>query len=1538
MTKLLKIATKAIGFTVEWILILFIAFAFLIRSYPFQTYLAQQATSYLSKQLNTKFEIGRVEIVFLNHILLKDVLILDLKKDSILYAKQIQLKIDKLNLVKNEFIIGKTELNTGKIGINREKKNGDYNYQFIADYFSSESKSKSKPIALSFRNISISNFNLRFDDFRKSQLEYGLDYDHIKIKDFDINISNLEIKDDVVALNLNSLKLKEQCGLKIENLKSQINISSNGIRLKKFHLKTPKTKLNCSKLFLVFNDWEDFDAFEDKVKFDIDIQPSNVSLSDVSIFAPDIEGMDASVLIQAKATNPLSNLTISNLDLRFGKKTIIKGNFVLPDFRKDGMAKLNEELKYAYLDFEDIKSFNLPKGNGKITIDDPILKFAFAEIFNLKTSGILNNFNLIFNKLNTNIGSISLNDNLAISQKNNSTFFVPTSNDSSLFTVNDFNLSEFINDKNFGLVSGNLKLQGIISNEGKLELSNISADLRQFDFGNYSYSSITIDDAALKDDIIEAKIHISDPNLNLTYNGKISIGRKQKYAIDLNVEKALLTKLGFTSSENIFLSSRLNCNLEGTSLDRLKGNITSNFISYKEDSNHLYIPEFQLDLERSQSADIYHLKSSILNANINGKINYETVLQDFLGELAVVFPSMQKVNNRSKSVGYSDFSFDFTTGNSDDFLAIFIPDLKISPNTKLSGSYNSTQSDLKADLTSNLIAYQDLKFSNLICNQSISKIGIIGTYHLDEIKYGDSLKFNNVLFTANGMAGIVNSKLTWDPNTKDYSSIEWKTIVLDNDLLSFQLHPSFFSLNGLQWKIENESEINLSPDDVHVSKLKLVRNNQQIEINGCLSKNNSDKLKLDIENIDLQELSQILGLPTELSGKFSGWGEIANPYTNFNYMGDARIENFKVNNEEVGNIQFMSDWNQKRESVIVNGDLEFKNQRTFDFSGMYDIASDNLDLFLNFENTDIAFSNAFMDPSVVKDISGKVNGRIRVIGKPSEPKLNGKLKLSQGTALVELLGVKYTIDGTISVEEDAFLIDPIPVRDEDGNTASLVGAVNHNNFDKWNFDLQFNFEDDLFKRPLNNGKAIPLEQFMVLKTKYKEGDIYYGKAYARGYANIEGTENSLSITVEAETKPNTHIFFPMYGVSELDESEDFVTIIDKSIKNKVKEDKIDLSGIDLDMKFKVNQNAKMNLIFNEITNDEILATGKGELNLKLDQLNNVFLEGTYTIAEGSKYNFTMAGIQQPFEIEKGSTIKWSGSPYNADININTYVNLKKVSILELSPELMDNSLLNQEVNCYLKLDETLLKPQISFDIKAPRAPETGKALIRRVTADNDELNRQFFSLLIARKFQPLRGTISASSSAAIDLVESQINAALNNLTDSYKLNVDYGEERTMGEKSFEVGFKKGLLNDRLIISSSIGVESRGLSSESGTPTGSSSSSINGNGTSKSSSLIGDVNIEYIINDKGTFRANIFNKSNTNSINEEAGPFTQGAGISYLEEFNNWYDFELVQFGLDVFRKEEKKKYPKKKRKTQIPSEYIQNPTSPSSDKKDNKKK
>jgi hypothetical protein len=271
------------------------------------------------------------------------------------------------------------------------------------------------------------------------------------------------------------------------------------------------------------------------------------------------------------------------------------------------------------------------------------------------------------------------------------------------------------------------------------------------------------------------------------------------------------------------------------------------------------------------------------------------------------------------------------------------------------------------------------------------------------------------------------------------------------------------------------------------------------------------------------------------------------------------------------------------------------------------------------------------------------------------------------------------------------------------------------------------------------------------------------------------------------------------------------------------------------------------------------------------------MNGPYVIAKGSRYNFALGSIKQTFDIEAGSKIEWTGDPYNADIVINT-VTPKRASILELSPEIQDNTLVNQEINCYLKLTETLLSPKISFDIVAPRVSETGKALLDRVKADPDELNRQFFSLLLVSKFQPLKGNLSAGGSAALDLLESQINAALGKLSDNYKLNVDYGSDVVAGESKVELGVAKGFLDDKLVITTSVGVENR-------------SANTAGN-KSYSNTMIGDVNVEYKIQDN--FRVRAFNQSNTNSVNENQGPFTQGVGVSYYEEFNHFSDLAFVK--------------------------------------------
>ncbi|NBN99795.1 MAG: hypothetical protein EBV19_11240, partial [Flavobacteriia bacterium] len=164
------------------------------------------------------------------------------------------------------------------------------------------------------------------------------------------------------------------------------------------------------------------------------------------------------------------------------------------------------------------------------------------------------------------------------------------------------------------------------------------------------------------------------------------------------------------------------------------------------------------------------------------------------------------------------------------------------------------------------------------------------------------------------------------------------------------------------------------------------------------------------------------------------------------------------------------------------------------------------------------------------------------------------------------------------------------------------------------------------------------------------------------------------------------------------------------------------------------------------------------------------------------------------------------------------------------------------------------------------------------------------------KFQPLHGALSANESATFDLVESQINAALSQLSKDYQIKMD------IGASNISTSVQKSFLNNRLNISGSFGVENTNAKNS---PTG---------------GLMGDVAVEYLVNENGTFRISAFNRSNGNTVKENAGPFTQGLGLSYHEEFNNRRDFLFMQSFFDVFRSKNNKvvKFSRKKKQTKIP--------------------
>jgi hypothetical protein len=65
-----------------------------------------------------------------------------------------------------------------------------------------------------------------------------------------------------------------------------------------------------------------------------------------------------------------------------------------------------------------------------------------------------------------------------------------------------------------------------------------------------------------------------------------------------------------------------------------------------------------------------------------------------------------------------------------------------------------------------------------------------------------------------------------------------------------------------------------------------------------------------------------------------------------------------------------------------------------------------------------------------------------------------------------------------------------------------------------------------------------------------------------------------------------------------------------------------------------------------------------------------------------------------------------------------------------------------------------------------------------------------------------------------------------------------------------------------------------------------------------SNIVGDVNIEVKLTDEGKLRVKAFNKSNSSDIINNNAPYTQGLGLFYRKEFDNF---------IELFKKSKKKK-------------------------------
>jgi hypothetical protein len=1533
MSKIVKISSRIAGGLVEWLVLVFILFAFFIRFSFFQTYLAHQAAEFFSREWNTEVRIDKLDVVFYDQVHLEGVLVRDLHQDTLAYVGELGVNLNGFPSNLKRIQADRVLLKDAVVKIVKYAGEEKLNIAFITDYFASEKpKKKRKPIALSIGEVTLENVGFIFDRQDKPYLARGMDYAHLEIRDIHLTLKNFSNPDNHLKAEIVSLSAREKSGFILEDFSGLADVSGDSVHVSNLSFRTPKSKAELPYFTLQTGTYGNFLHFVDSVSFRAKLNPSLVSMEDIVYFAPALWGMNQEVFLSAEVNKRIKDLHIFNLQAETGENTILKGSIRLPDFRNLRSEILDEKIDFLQTSTRDLNTFRLPDKNGKstyLTVPKELNTLGVIRGYDLRFFGAMEDFTVSVDQVTSAVGSVQIPYGVQFTYHADEDLYHFNRSNYSEFDVriSSFDLGAFLERKQFGVLDGDFFLSGKGLSAKTFQLTEIEGNLREFRFLDYNYRNITIERGSLIDNVFNGLVKVKDENLVLEYEGFVEFGERQHMNFRVDVKKADLEHLHFSKRDSSTLAATLKVDVYGFGMDDFTGKISLEKLKLKQGVKQFDINDFVMEAHRSKTSDSLTIRSSIVDANIIGKVNFTHFVSSFQDQFAVVLPSVFSANKRTKKSFDETFAYDIRIKQAKDIFDVLTPGFALTPNTLVKGKFDGKTGAFDLSFFSDQVDYQGMKLLDVVLTHDVEHDSVFARYDIARFEVNDSLAFSNISFETSGSNNWLNSILEWgeynmdvvsakSSATPDWSQggrLRWSTLVSGPLDYLVQINEGDFMIKGQNWLLSDSAEFIIWPRNVYVKNFTLEHELQYISVGGCVSDNPNDRLEFFINDFELADINALFGGNVEITGILNGRGYISDAFKSFGVFGEMGVDELHIGGNKIGDINLYSTYDTQEKEFGLAGTLFYLGEESINFDGVYDVDAkdDKLSARLLFDKTNISFVNAFMDPKVVSNIRGQLSGALDVSGDFTNPVLKGKVDLLGAGAKIELLGVDYEVKGSVVADGEGFYLNNLPIIDPEGNAGSLVGAVFHNKYSDWNFDLNFNLENDGIQRdPYEPWKWLPLNKFMVLNTQYKEGEPYYGKAYVTGTANIFGYLDNLDITVNAKTERGSWINFPMYGRGDIKE-DGFITFLAKedSLLSIIKE-KIDFTGVNMNLNFDIRDNTRIKIIFNENLGDEITATGSGNIAVKLDEFDQLSVEGTYRVKEG-EYNFAMGPLKKNFYIEEGGTVQWTGDPYAATLNLRTYY-LVNANITEVFNDFIssDRTTVRDVIYCYLDLKESLEKPSITFDLAAPKASEASKATINRIKGDKDELNRQFFSLLLFRKFQPIRGQNSNTSNAALELVSNQINSLLDQVSQDYKLSVKLDADQLTQESSYEFGVSKGFLDDRLILTGSFGVNQVRQGQESGA----------------ANNFIGDVNLEYKLNQSGTFRVNIFNESNEYSIiqNKNLGLFTQGIGLHYQESFRNIDDFKLVQYVLDVFRQPDNRRYlgRKKNQETPIPDHYL----------------
>src|SRR6185437_2425593 len=666
-----------------------------------------------------------------------------------------------------------------------------------------------------------------------------------------------------------------------------------------------------------------------------------------------------------------------------------------------------------------------------------------------------------------------------------------------------------------------------------------------------------------------------------------------------------------------------------------------------------------------------------------------------------------------------NFAFNLTIKNPDPLIAIFIPDLKIPDQGTVVGKFNSV--DKTADLNAYVktIQYGKTVFHDFIIDESTNNNNLGLNVSLSKINLSDSLfiKDITVINTLKRDSLNFNVKLS-DQNAVNSLDLYGLVNFGRDTTAKLQLLPSDVVLEHQDWRIQEKVKVRLLDGKTQVSGFELSNGRQKVKIDGFISDNPADKLKLSFEKFSMATLNQLTRRQgVQLKGSLNGDIFFTSITKSPGVDAHLGIDSLMMNKTLVGDVKIESDLGSDRKQANVKLNINNHGLETVNIGGIYNLGhnvSDDMDFDVKMNQTEAIIFEPFIR-KLVSNIKGTVSTDLKLTGSPSKPQLNGSIILSNTGVTVNYLKTAYTITDTLTVANSVININNMVLKDIKNGTGIVTGKVDLNDLSNPDIEAEVNARN-----------------LMALNTSFKDNHLYYGTAYGTGRFNFSGPVDNMSIDIKARTEAGTTFNIPLNTSATVGDY-DFIRFVSHNDTSKYTEPPRAFNGVTLNFDLTVDEKTTV-----KITTDYGVLEGNGQaknLKLNINSLGDFEMFGDFLITSG-KFEFTAKNfISKNFTVNQGGTIRWTGNPSNASINLSAIYEVRTdiSPLYQAAGSQSPKGKSLELVQADLILTRSLLQPTIDFDFNFPLDPSI-KDDLNTYLSDVNNRSQQALSIIVRRQF------------------------------------------------------------------------------------------------------------------------------------------------------------------------------------------------------------